>query len=45
MLLLPRTLIPILKVSKTVIAPNQKLLFSPRLHSGLTCKAPRWNSG
>ncbi|GKU89477.1 hypothetical protein SLEP1_g3609 [Rubroshorea leprosula] len=28
-----------------VIAPNQKSFFSPRLHSEMTCKAPRWNSG
>ncbi|GLT82591.1 hypothetical protein SLE2022_009540 [Rubroshorea leprosula] len=28
-----------------VIAPNQKSFSSPRLHFGMTCKAPRWNSG
>ncbi|GKV47728.1 hypothetical protein SLEP1_g54596 [Rubroshorea leprosula] len=27
---------------EAVTAPNQKSFFSPYLHSGLTCKAPRW---
>ncbi|GKV01317.1 hypothetical protein SLEP1_g13877 [Rubroshorea leprosula] len=31
--------------NKPVIAPNPKSFFNPQLHFGMTCKAPRWNSG